>query len=147
MQEVIIVRTKRPNIIPFVDGGWANASAWSLLLSEFDEAVNALRKAWQQVKATEPTVQQLVATWRERQAIAPDQLLTEESEEIWLLLMPEVGIARGNMHNLIEQAVTRWHDVLIRYFRLLDATKAVEGPLVKASRLVDGRTNTSGKAA
>lgn len=125
MQEVILQRTKPAGSLPHVDGGWANAGEWQKLLAEFDKVVAALRTAWQEVKDTEPAVQEVLRTWREVNSIDPDLIINEDSEEFWLLLSPAVEQAMGNSWALITTANTQWGVVVAKYFKMLQNTKAI----------------------
>jgi hypothetical protein len=123
MQEVIIQRTKRPGTIEGVDGGWSNNAGWSLLLSDFDKAVFALRAAWQELKNTEPALLHVFRTWRQENNIPPDLPLTDESEEYWAILSPLLEDARRNSNPLIDAAISTWIATTTRYCEMLRHTQ------------------------
>jgi len=137
MQQAVMLRAMPVGSVSFVDGGWANGAEWSKLLSEFDQAIAALRSAWQQIKDTEPAVQEVLATWRQQYDIAPGEMITEDSEAFWLLLWPAIEQARGNANELIRTALAKWSAAVARYFQLLKATKPVKpyGPQLSTLRV------------
>ncbi|WP_324671490.1 hypothetical protein [Hymenobacter sp. GOD-10R] len=124
MQAVIMLRCQRAGTVAFVHGSWANANEWQLLLAEVDQALAALRAAWQELKDTEHAVQEVCRTWRATHGIPADFHLHEDTEEFWLLYWPAVQAARSQSDALIDTAVRQWGAASTTYLRLLQSSYA-----------------------
>jgi hypothetical protein len=113
MQAIIIQRCK----------DWDNKNDWQLLLADFDQAVIALRGAWQEHKDTEPAVKEVVQTWREAHGIAPDLLFMEDSPEFLGVFLPLAETAKRNYRPLAVAAIIKWVAVQRTYLSLLNRSK------------------------
>jgi len=122
MQTSIMVRCRPAGSQPFVHGAWPNANEWQLLLAEVDQTIIALRAAWQELKDTEPAVQEVYRAWRATHGVPAELQLHQDSQELWLLFWPAVRAARGQADALLDTALSKWAAVTKTYLRLLQGT-------------------------
>ncbi|TGE08773.1 hypothetical protein [Hymenobacter fodinae] len=137
IQQLVLQRTRPAGANPHVDGGWANAGEWQKLLASMDAAVMALRSAWHAVKDSEPIVKEVLATWRDRHQLGPDLFFTQENDEIYLLLLPEIQEARATVDPLVEAALAAWEQAMLTYLHLLQHSQYIDGPRLQSGELSD----------